>query len=263
MEAEPDPRKYVPDQKTTCEIRDNCEAKEGCKDKENPCVKSFGEIKLHYLSGNGPPISFKGQDGSVKIEAVVAKHSFRQNMLSSGMLITVDDNKGTPVKIGYTSDTMCFDKAFGMPMWESLNGCQILVANICSVTYPDLFLDESPRNHLGVTGVLEIIKRMNDRPKVLVLNEWALQSAGIDYRLEVADYLNTRFRQNGYRTQVLVGEIGLRLVWEQNGKVEVKVIAACRHGESSACAPGVVKQRKAFPDDLKELIKTTCVCNHG
>jgi len=265
MEAEPDPRTYIPLQVSTCVIRDVCRPKRDCQ-KEQLCFKNFGGVKkLHYLSlsrkNDEKEIRIDREAGKIRIKPVSVKHCFRQNMTSAGILVSIEYDDGEEVRIGYTSDTEYFDDGeFGKPLWETFNSSHILVANICSATYPDVFLQQPPSNHLGVTGILKMVERMENKPEVLILNEWALQGAGVDYRLETARYIKARFCERGYHTQVLVGEIGLRIVCEKTGAIGV--IGACRHGVLNTCLPHEVEQKKTDPEDLKELIRTTSDCKH-
>ncbi|MBU1702228.1 MAG: MBL fold metallo-hydrolase [Candidatus Eisenbacteria bacterium] len=266
-ESEPDPRIHLRRQIEECNGLGQCKTVDDCM-RRQICSRSYGGVNaVSYLSELGREGDLKMWErelgGAVlRVEAIRVKHRFRWDDISAGLLITLTSEDGNEVKIGYTSDTEYFSADAGSgirrAIWESFGGCDILVANVCSVTFPDLMLEAGLSNHLGLSGVRRLLSEIEPVPSVVILNEWALQGAAMDYRLLAAQYLESMLDDNGRDTKILVGEIGLRVSWSETGAP--LVVAACSHGIQMPVLPAKVFQTKADNSELKPLIQTLTQC---
>lgn len=265
-EAEPDPRDYLRMRRRRCKQSGKCENPK-CEE-EGICLnREDGVSQIHFISEyphrkDSQRFEKELSGTSLVIEPIRVVHRFRYNDKSAGLTMTIANQEGKKIRIGYTSDTAWFDfipsETPPKSLADKLEGCDILVANIGAVTWSDLCADP-PANHLGLSGVVKLLNRLEHRPDILILNEWAAQNAAVDYRLETARSIRSSGSHN-WPECVLVAEVGLRVAWDN--EFRPKVYAQCSHGISELRSPNQVNQEKTDPESLRTLIRTSADCSH-
>ena len=170
---------------------------------------------------------------------------------------TADDN--ARVRIGYTADAAFAQPGADTPVeiGRRLGKVDILVANISTVTFPDLIWHNGPSTHLGLSGILAILESMESLPTILVISEFALQNIAVDYRLGIVSVLRQRLQgtlKEANAMQILVGETGLTLGLDDSLRPRVQIMS--ESGLFELHAPLDVYQHKTDVDSLSELIRT-------
>lgn len=92
--------------------------------------------------------------------------------------------------IGYTSDTK-YNESIG----DFFSDADVIIANISETNKNDFTLKELKRNHLGIYGVYNLLKKVKHEEVVCLLTEfWGGQG---DIRIEMAETLMAYLKQDG------------------------------------------------------------------
>lgn len=105
------------------------------------------------------------------------------------------------IKIGYTSDTRYYDN-----LEKSLEGSNIIIANISSLYYDDYLLVKQKPKHLGYRGCYYILQNLIQTPEIFIVSEF--WSGTTDLRLDVCKALNHEKKGNG---KIIPGDVGLHI----------------------------------------------------
>ncbi len=123
-----------------------------------------------------------------------------------GFVLDLQFDNGDVVSLGYTSDTTFFPE---LPQY--LDGTSLIIANISSVFYDELISNFQNKLHLGLNGVISLLKGLKNPPKVLALSEfWNGLS---DIRYDITRYIAVFLRDfaNGQDWTIIPLESGTEL----------------------------------------------------
>ncbi len=139
------------------------------------------------------------EESAIKKELVYDTGTF-------GFVLDLKLDSGQVFSLGYTSDTTFFPE---LPQY--LDGVSLLIANISSVYADELTGSRQNELHLGLNGVISLLKGLNKPPKVLALSEfWNGLS---DIRYDITRYIAVFLRDfaNGQDWTIIPLESGTEL----------------------------------------------------
>ena len=118
-----------------------------------------------------------------------------------GFVLELTDEYGDKVKIGYTSDTTYYEE-----LVNSLEGCDIIIANISGIYMEDYLLIKQKENHLGYRGCYKLFKNIKSLPKIIIISEFWNGISDIRF-----DICKTMSGEIGDSVKLFPGDIGMHI----------------------------------------------------
>ena len=146
------------------------------------------------------PCETREMSSGIRLDSFRVNHGTPRLEEPLGGVFTVPIEGDHKCVIGYTSDTAYFDE---LP--KHLKDADIVICHFSSAKAED-YLGKVPHaNHLGFTGLMNLIGKTNAR--LYVISEfWGGKG---DIRFELIQTIKCRFREKGRTVCVLAGDIGL------------------------------------------------------
>lgn len=129
------------------------------------------------------------------------KPSIVYNNQTFGIILNLTSQDKCNLKLGYTSDTTyyeCIESNFA--------DCDIIIANISSIYYEDYLLTYQKNKHLGYRGCYNILKGLDNSPKLFVVSEF--WNGTTDFRFDVCKALANDLKN---KVKIIPGDVGLHI----------------------------------------------------
>jgi hypothetical protein len=165
-------------------------------------MKDFVSNEILQQGGRLDPTKIFGNQYNLEIQATKTVHNeepWMKNNTGFGLLLSLKKDSESPFKIGLTGDT-----TFWNGIDKEFSGVDLLIEHIGTYGIS--------KNHLCEVGCLELLKRAQPAPKLVVVSEFGEELNG--HRVEICTQMETlanRQTIESNKIPVIAGDIGLRI----------------------------------------------------